>query len=282
MRLKGYVLNLSDIGKEGSKTKVRTTGVSPFSELEITKVYPNPDQPRKSFTNIEELASSIKADGLLQPIVVVQRKDGYMIVGGERRYRASIQSELKTIKAHIIQADDKKIQELALVENIQRDDLTDFEKAKFIGQLWSSDNYASKGELAEAIGKKQPYLSKVFAALKLDDSIIEDIENNKSTIGIEVLQELSSIKDKEAQKELYTSGAKRDEIRAFKDKQKEKVSEISPAKKRTKFTCLGYKGSDSEALRFMLNDGKQTEIEGHLKLDNLPNYKTYTIIIEEI
>ena len=88
-----------DLSKIASVTagKTRTTGISPFSELEISKVYPNPNQPRKTFTDIEELASTIKEHGLLQPITVVKKDDGYMIISGERRYKAHYNSRISKI-----------------------------------------------------------------------------------------------------------------------------------------------------------------------------------------
>ncbi len=204
-------MNLQAINS-ATQGKTRTSGVSPFLELEISKVYPNPNQPRKHFEAIDELANSIKENGLIQPIAVVKTDKGYMIISGERRYRACQSIGLKTIKAHTIQADEKKVQELALVENIQRDDLTDFEKAKFINQLWASGYYAKKQDLAKAIGKSPTYISKVFKAIKISDEIIADIEEHKKDIGLEVLQELSNVKDKDVQLQLYQDGAKRDDI----------------------------------------------------------------------
>ncbi len=222
-------MNLQAINS-ATQGKTRTSGVSPFLELEISKVYPNPNQPRKHFEAIDELANSIKENGLIQPIAVVKTDKGYMIISGERRYRACQSIGLKTIKAHTIQADEKKVQELALVENIQRDDLTDFEKAKFINQLWASGYYAKKQDLAKAIGKSPTYISKVFKAIKISDEIIADIEEHKKDIGLEVLQELSNVKDKDVQLQLYQDGAKRDDIRTYNESQKSS-SKFSPAKK---------------------------------------------------
>ena len=99
----------------------KTSGVSDFHELDINLVYPNPDQPRKTFEKIDELAASIEEDGLLQPIVVVERDGKYMIVSGERRYQAHIFNQMRTIKAHIVEADDRKVALMALVENVQRE-----------------------------------------------------------------------------------------------------------------------------------------------------------------
>lgn len=222
-------MNLDKIDKV-TKGKTKTAGVSPFSELELSKVYPNPNQPRKSFTGIPELAAQIAQDGLLQPIAVVKREDGYMIVSGERRYQAHVYNDAKTIKAHIITADDAKVQELALIENIQREDLTPFEVAKHITQLWASGNYERKSNLAAALGKPASYISKTFKAVKLSPAITDHLEESKSDIGLEILQELSRIKDEETQIDLYLAGATREQIREAAANQSGKVS---PAKKET-------------------------------------------------
>jgi len=223
-------MNLQALNK-ATKGKTRTTGISPFSELQLTKVYPNPAQPRKSFENIEELASSIVENGLIQPISVVKKEDGYMIIGGERRYRASLHAGLTTIKAHILQVNDKKVLELSLVENIQRDDLTDFEKAMFINELWLSKNYVKKQDLATAIGKSQSYISKALGILKLDEAIVSDIQDTKKDIGLSVLEEISRV-PAQSQKEVYekikSKEIKRDDIKSFKSEK------ISPVKKRKK------------------------------------------------
>ena len=197
-------MNLSAIERI-TKGKTRTSGISNFAEIEISKVYANPDQPRKEFNeeDISELAMAIQQDGLLQPIVVVKRDNGYMIVSGERRYRAHLWLEYKTIKTHVINVDDAKVLELALIENIQREDLTDFEVAIHIGKLWASKNYATKLHLSSALGKSSSYLSKAFSSLKLDESIIKDVQENKREIGLSVLDEISRVKDKAMQKDVY-------------------------------------------------------------------------------
>lgn len=216
--------------------KTRTSGVSPFSEIETSRIYANPNQPRKSFENIEELASSIMQDGLIQPIAVVKREGGrYMIVSGERRFRACIYLNHTTIKAHVLDIDDAKVQELALVENIQREDLNDFEKAKFISELWASGNYKQKQELANAIGKSRSYISKAFSCLKLDESIAKDLEDNKHDIGLSVLEEISRIKDKKIQLSTYKK-YKAGEIKRDDISQVKKVSLGKKEKYSTKVT----------------------------------------------
>lgn len=215
--------------------KTKTSGISPFSELEISKVYPNPDQPRKQFDDIEELASTIKEHGLLQPITVVKKDDGYMIVSGERRYKAHLFNEAKTIKAHIIDVSEDEIEELALIENIQRNDLTDFEIAKGIVKRWNSGKYEKKSDLAKKIGKSESYVSKAFSALKLNDEILEDIATNKKDISVSVMDEISRVKDKDVQKEVYqkynAGEITRDDIKEYKEP---KFNEIF------KFTKTGW------------------------------------------
>lgn len=194
-----------DLSKIASVTagKTKTSGISPFSELEISKVYPNPDQPRKTFTDIEDLAATIKEHGLLQPITVLKKDDGYMIISGERRYKAHLHNEAKTIKAYILDTTDEKVEELTLIENIQRNDLTDFETAKHIVKLWETGRYEKKSDLAKKLGKSDSYISKAFSSLKLDDDILEDIEQNKKDIPLSVMDEISRVKDKTVQKEIY-------------------------------------------------------------------------------
>lgn len=214
----------TDFSKIATATagKTKTTGISPFSELEISKVFPNPNQPRKQFDDIEELAATIKEHGLLQPITVVKKDDAYMIISGERRYRAHLHNEAKTIKAHIVNVSDEAVEELTLIENIQRNDLTDFETAKHIVKLWESGRYAKKSDLAKKIGKPDSYVSKAFSSLKLDSEILEDIETNKKDISIGVMDEIARVKDKELQKEVYQKYSDgeitRDEIKEFKEK----------------------------------------------------------------
>jgi ParB/RepB/Spo0J family partition protein len=202
--------------------KVKTSGITAFNELVITKVYPNPNQPRKQFDDIEELAANIKEHGLLQPITVVKKDDGYMIVSGERRYKAHLHNGAKTIMALILTSSDEQVEELTLIENIQRSDLTDFEVAKYILRLWESGRYAKKSDLANRIGKSDSFVSKAFSCFKLDSEIIDHIEENKKDIPISVMDEIARVKDKGTQKEVYEKYSAgeiiRDEIKDFKPK----------------------------------------------------------------
>ncbi|MGM9526107.1 MAG: ParB/RepB/Spo0J family partition protein, partial [Peptococcaceae bacterium] len=115
-------------------------------ELELDMIFPNPDQPRKSFDEdkLTDLAESIKEHGVLQPIIVAPRGEKYMIIAGERRYRASGRAGLKTIPALIRELDDEKIMELALIENVQRDDLTPIEEARAYEILQTKFGYTQE------------------------------------------------------------------------------------------------------------------------------------------
>lgn len=222
-----------DLSKIASVTagKTKTSGISPFSELEISKVYPNPNQPRKSFVDIEGLASTIKEHGLLQPITVVKKDDGYMIISGERRYKAHLHNEAKTIKAYILDTTDEKVEELTLIENIQRNDLTDFETAKHIVRLWETGRYEKKSDLAKKLGKSDSYISKAFSSLKLDDDILEDIEQSKKDIPLSVMDEISRVKDKTVQKEVYKKYSDGDITREDIKEYKEPKDEIKTKRK---------------------------------------------------
>lgn len=291
-------MNLSKIS-EITAGKIRTNGVSPFSDLEISKVYPNPQQPRKKFDDIEELAYTIKEHGLLQPITVVKREDGYMIISGERRYKAHLHNKAKTIKAHIIEASEYQIKEMALIENIQRNDLTDFEKAKFISILWTSGNYKTKTDLAMTIGKSSSYISKAFGCLKLDETILKDLEENVNEVPLSVLEEISRVKNKDMQIDAYNKYVNgqitRNNIKEFKPKKniKEKVEgfknppiSCSYTEEKQKFVSYGRGVLNEIGLHISVGNGDleatifmELSYKKLIKTSIINNYK---ITIEEI
>ena len=277
--------------------KIETIGVNAFNELDISKIFPNPSQPRKQFDDIEQLAATIKEHGLLQPITVVKKFDGYMIISGERRYKAHLHNQSKTIKAHIIDVSNEVVEELTLIENIQRNDLTDFEVAKHICKLWDSGRYEKKSDLATKIGKSDSYVSKSFNCLKLDSEIIDHIEQNKIPISIGVMDEIARVKDKDTQKEVFekynNKEITRDEIKEFKTKKEkryddgvfEPIEENFPrenVEEKQKFIFTSKKAEDDKNISFenegffyFVNYGKGANRS--FKID-----KTYKITIEEI
>ncbi len=140
-----------------------------LAALAVASIRPNPKQPRRHFAPqaLAQLADSIKSRGLLQPIVVARDGDGYLIMAGERRWRAAALAGLDTIPA-LIRDDDPL--EVAMIENLQRQDLSALEEAEGLGQLIERFGYTHE-ELAEMMGKSRPYVSNTLALRRLPDDI---------------------------------------------------------------------------------------------------------------
>lgn len=153
--------------------------------LKITEVEPNRDQPRKTFKqeSLEELAESIKTYGIIQPIVVSKRDGYYGIVAGERRWRAAKLAGLEEIPAIIRQDDDEQTnREIALIENIQREDLNPYDKALGIRSLM--DKYGmTQEEVSKKIGKSRSSISNTVRILNLAPDVIELVKEGKLTEG---------------------------------------------------------------------------------------------------
>ena len=148
-----------------------------YVELPIKNVFPNPNQPRKKFdrSKIAELARSIKNHGLIQPITVRVAPVGYELISGERRLIACRMAGMTRISAIITDVDDCESAELALIENIQREDLDYFEEAECLGRLIQEYGF-KQDELAERLGKSQPSIANKLRLLKLDRTIKERLQ----------------------------------------------------------------------------------------------------------
>lgn len=153
--------------------------------LDLSKVYPNDTQPRKVFDEekIHVLCESIKHYGVLQPIVVKPDENGrYMIIAGERRYRASKMAKQKDIPAVIKDIPMKDIMEIALIENLQREDLNAIEEALAYRSL--IEHYqVTQEEISEAVGKSRPHITNTLRLLNLGENIIVMIEHGQLTAG---------------------------------------------------------------------------------------------------
>jgi len=142
-----------------------------MKKLAITAIFPNPKQPRQNFNKakLQELAESIREHGLLEPVIVVKRKKGYMIVCGERRIKACQIAKKKAVAVKIIKANNSKIAELALIENLQREDLTIIEEAR--GYKTLLDSGLSAKEISKRMGFKQTWqVTRRTGLLKLDSA----------------------------------------------------------------------------------------------------------------
>ena len=157
---------------------------TPGLELDIDLIDPNPEQPRTRFgeEQLEELAQSIRTNGVVQPIVVRQFGSRYQIVAGERRWRASQRAELRRIPAVVKEVSDEKLLELALVENIQRQELNPIEEAVAYRKL--IDNIGLTQEaVAERVGKERSVVTTSLRLLKLPGEIQALIENGQLSAG---------------------------------------------------------------------------------------------------
>ncbi len=154
-------------------------------EVKLEDIYPNPSQPRKIFDPkaLDELSSSIKVNGIIVPIVLNKDENGkYMIIAGERRFRASKMAGLETIPAIIKDYDDRKIQEISLIENLQREDLNPIESATAMKQLM--DDYGlTQEELSERIGKSRSAIANTLRLLSLDAQVIKMVSDGKLSQG---------------------------------------------------------------------------------------------------
>jgi len=152
-------------------------------KLQTASVFPNPDQPRKRFEPqaLAELAASIKENGLLQPITVRALPDGrYMIVAGERRWRAHVLAGLETIEANIVEVTDGERDILAIIENLQRADITPLEEGRAFQRIL--DTGVTAGELAHRLGLKQPWrITERTALLRLNPAYLELAEKGHLT-----------------------------------------------------------------------------------------------------
>ncbi len=155
-----------------------------LKNLKITEVEPNRNQPRKNFNQeaLEELAESIKEYGLIQPIIVTQKDGYYSIIAGERRWRACKLAGLKEIPAILREDDEKKNNEIALIENIQREDLNPYEKALGIKNLMDSYGFTQE-EIAKKLGKGRSTIANSIRILNLDPRVIELAKQGKLSEG---------------------------------------------------------------------------------------------------
>ena len=168
-----------------SMDEVKTEGSSSINEIELSQISVNPNQPRREFdeTALQELADSISEIGIIQPITLRKlTEDEYQIIAGERRYRASLKAGLKTIPAYISTADDENVIEMALIENIQREDLNAVEIALAYQHLLEQYELTQE-RLSERVGKKRTTIANYLRLLKLPAPIQMALQNKQIDMG---------------------------------------------------------------------------------------------------
>lgn len=183
--------------------EVKTEGSSSINEIELAKIKVNPNQPRRIFDDeaLEELAASIRQVGIVQPITLRKTdNDEYQIIAGERRYRASLLADLKTIPAYVKTAEDENVMEMALIENIQREDLNSIEIALAYQNLIETYNLTQE-KLSERVGKKRTTIANYLRLLKLPAEIQMGIRDKK--IDMAHARTLLTLNDAVSQLDLY-------------------------------------------------------------------------------
>lgn len=155
-----------------------------LTEIPVGQIEPNPFQPRKAFDKpaLDELAGSIKHSGMIQPVVVRRAGAGYQLIAGERRWRAARQAGLERIPAIIRDATDVETLELALVENLLREDLNPMEEAEAYQKLLSGFGWTQE-ELAQRVGRDRSSISNAIRLLRLPEPIQADLRAGRLTMG---------------------------------------------------------------------------------------------------
>jgi ParB family chromosome partitioning protein len=166
------------------KVSVKATPMNQMAQIAISQIIPNPTQPRTQFDNeaLQELASSIRELGIIQPITVKRDGERYIIISGERRWRATQQAGLTTLPAYIREVDDENLHAMALVENIQRQDLNAIEIALGMQRLIDECNLTQEA-MAEKVGKKRSTVSNYMRLLSLPSEVQLALKEGLITMG---------------------------------------------------------------------------------------------------
>ena len=239
-----------------STDTVKTEGSSSISEIAISQIKANPNQPRREFDPeaLQELADSIKEIGIIQPITLRKMDDGtYQIIAGERRFRASQLAGLTTVPAYIRTADDENVMEMALIENIQREDLNSMEIALAYQHLLEEYSLTQE-KLSERVGKKRTTIANYLRLLKLPALIQAALKNKEIDMGhARALLALDNpIEQIRLFEEIQTFGYSVRKVEELIKKKKEKTA----AKKDEKKTA-----SDYDILKKHLANFFQTDVQ---------------------
>lgn len=203
---RGLSALLSDTEEEydGSYKEEKSSSEAP-NEISLSLIDPNVNQPRKVFDDatLSELTNSIRIHGVISPIIVVPAGDRYMIISGERRFRAAKKAGLLTIPAIVRNYSKKEIDEISLIENLQREDLNPIETAVAIRQLMDDYKYTQE-EVADRIGKSRPAIANTLRLLSLSQPVIDLVASGRLSPGH--ARCLVVVEDPDAQLDLARSG----------------------------------------------------------------------------
>jgi len=242
-------------------------------DINLKDIRPNPYQPRKHFdeSSLIELGESIKEDGLLQPVVLSEDIDGYVLIAGERRLRASKLMKLKTIRAIVLNSDEQKMRQFALIENIQRDELNSVELALAYGELLKLHELTQE-ELATKVHKSRTHITNTIRLLQLSQKTQKAIIDKKITAGHAKV--LVGLDEKQQQLIVNSIVGQKLSVREvetiIKSMKSDSFVTPSPVKKstnnfnfeniQTKFNNLGFKAKSSKnKLTIEFEDESQVE-----------------------
>lgn len=209
-----------------------------IKELAVSEVFPNPEQPRKAFDEnaLKELAASILKHGVIQPITVAESHGGYMIVAGERRFRASVLAGLKTVPAIVKDYDEREIKEVALLENLQREDLNPIEEARALKRLMDEFDL-TQDEVAERLGKSRSAVANTLRLLNLSPETTRLVQRGELTAGhARALVTMPFVKQSAVARKAVKEGWSVRELEAFLRKLNGKTPDRQPERK--KEICL--------------------------------------------
>ena len=241
-----------------------------ITEISLDEIRPNPYQPRKTFDNksLKELSESIKENGVFQPIIIRKSVNGYEIIAGERRFRASKLAKKKTIPAIIREFDEEQMMEVAVLENLQREDLTPLEEAQAYEMLQKNLGL-TQAEVSKRLGKSRPYIANYLRLLTLPQKTKRLLQRGELSMG--QARTLLGLKDKDSIDDLARKVVKNGitvrqlESLVAKLNEKEKKPKKKSIKKSAFIRATESQLTDKFGTSVNITEGKKGN--GHLAID---------------
>lgn len=244
------------------ETEVHTNGSSSINEIDINAIGINPNQPRREFAEegLQELADSIREIGIVQPITLRDNGDGsYMIIAGERRFRAAKIAGLQTVPAYIRTADDESIMEMALIENIQREDLNSMEIALAYQHLLEQYDLTQES-LSKRVGKKRTTVANYLRLLKLPAQVQVALQNKEIDMGH--ARALLALDDPKKQLKLFNEIQKNDYSVRKVEEMAKAINERETVRGKDKvISRVGKLPEEYQPLRQHLSDVFRTKVQ---------------------
>lgn len=249
-------------------------------EIKVDRISPNPYQPRKYFNEvaIKELSESIKKHGLLQPIIVVEKDDNYMLLAGERRYRATKEAGLDTIRAIVADIESESLRELALIENIQREDLNPIELAIAYKELIEEYSITQE-ELSEIIKKSRTQITNTLRLLGLSEKTRDFVMHGKLSQGhAKVIVGLSLSEEDTVVNTIIGQKLSVRDTEYLVKKLKKNETEHTGINKKPKVKLLEFNDLENKLRNF----GLKTKTNGHSITIEFENSQAINELVEKI